>query len=418
MSFLLKIVEGPNKGAEIALVEGVAVTLGKSDECDIVLADPTLPSAPLSLEASADAVSMNGETLELFTVKIVGATAFAIGPSDAPWGELKWDRGRDRKPSETGDGKRAMERGSETRDDSQGKDDSSRAPDPESKDGDAPTRKRKHGGCCGCFVVLILLLLALGVLAWHYRHLRKPAKEFYDARLSHYVAKVANLLERKIDDRVETVEKMPPVTLKEVAVRYGLELEEGQDQAKLSGNLQTRAARLRATAEAYEARPGVELDLSDDESFRAAADDAVFTITEGAMKVVSATNRVLTISGRSSSPFALKRVLEALDADLPKLRRVDAVGVSFGTTAGHAAGGGGRGENPAVTTRGARRKSKGTVTPSLPVCGILTKPYPCLVMRDGSRVLEGASLDGNVIVKIDADAVTVTNATGRFTWKP
>ena len=43
MNFLLKIVEGPNKGAEIALVEGVAVTLGKGDDCDIVLADPTLP---------------------------------------------------------------------------------------------------------------------------------------------------------------------------------------------------------------------------------------------------------------------------------------------------------------------------------------------------------------------------------------
>ena len=32
MNFLLKIVEGPNKGAEITLVEGVAVTLGKGDE--------------------------------------------------------------------------------------------------------------------------------------------------------------------------------------------------------------------------------------------------------------------------------------------------------------------------------------------------------------------------------------------------
>ena len=43
MNFLLKIVEGPNKGAEIALVEGVVVSLGKRDDCDIVLADATLP---------------------------------------------------------------------------------------------------------------------------------------------------------------------------------------------------------------------------------------------------------------------------------------------------------------------------------------------------------------------------------------
>ena len=61
------------------------------------------------------------------------------------------------------------------------------------------------------------------------------------------------------------------------------------------------------------------------------------------------------------------------------------------------------------------KKSK---TPLLPVCGILTKPYPCLVMRDGSRVLEGAPLGENIILKIEADAVVVTNSMGRFTWRP
>ncbi|MBO7483465.1 MAG: hypothetical protein J6U17_06245, partial [Kiritimatiellae bacterium] len=56
--------------------------------------------------------------------------------------------------------------------------------------------------------------------------------------------------------------------------------------------------------------------------------------------------------------------------------------------------------------------------PSFPVCGILTVPYPCLVMRDGKRILEGASVGDWTIEKIEADFVTVTNATGRFTWKP
>ena len=211
-----------------------------------------------------------------------------------------------------------------------------------------------------------------------------------------------------------------PMTLSEVASSYGLELEENNGQAKLSGNLKTRAERLRATAEAYEARPGVDLDLSDDESFRAAADDALFTITEGAMKVVAATNRVLSIAGTSPSPFALKRILESLSADLPKLRDIDATGVAYGMVPGNEKseeGDSDDGETPIGVFHARRRTSKAK-EPSLPVCGILTAPYPCLVMRDGSRVLEGAALDGNVIVKIEADAVTVTNATGRFTWKP
>ena len=92
MSFLLKIVEGPNKGAEIALVEGVAVTLGKTDACDIVLADATLGDEPLEIEASADGVTLGGERLEPLHVTVRGSTAFAVGPSDSPWGELVWPR--------------------------------------------------------------------------------------------------------------------------------------------------------------------------------------------------------------------------------------------------------------------------------------------------------------------------------------
>ena len=56
--------------------------------------------------------------------------------------------------------------------------------------------------------------------------------------------------------------------------------------------------------------------------------------------------------------------------------------------------------------------------PSLPVCGILTTPYPCLVLRSGARIHEGASFGDSVVLKIEADAVTVTNATGKFVWKP
>ena len=63
-----------------------------------------------------------------------------------------------------------------------------------------------------------------------------------------------------------------------------------------------------------------------------------------------------------------------------------------------------------------RKSRKGA--PVLPVCGILTTPYPCLVMRDGRRVMEGAVFGDGVIVEIGADSVTITNSAGRFTWKP
>ena len=405
MNFLLKIVEGPNRGAEIALVEGVAVTLGKGDECDIVLADSTMPEEPLSIEAADDAVTVNGERLEQFAVKTIGATSFAVGPADSPWGELKWpEKGEvSRRDAET-----------QSKEAQSGEDESSRRDaEPQSAEAEeekaSEPEKKKHG-CLGCLVAVVLLVLLLGALAWLFRATVRP----YAEKALAYARESLHLGGGTSGVGVGIA---LPMTLSEVASRYSLELEENDGQAKLSGNLKTRAERLRATAEAYEARPGVDLDLSDDESFKAAADDALFTITEGAMKVVTATNRVLSIAGTSSSPLALKRILESLNTDLPKLRNIDATGVVYGIVPGNKAGDDDDGEMLIGVSRAKRRAAKAK-DPSLPVCGILTTPYPCLVMRDGSRVLEGASLGGNVIVKIEADAVSVTNATGRFTWKP
>ena len=408
MNFLLKIVEGPNRGAEIALVEGVAVTLGKGDECDIVLADSTMPEEPLSIEAADDAVTVNGERLEQFAVKTIGATSFAVGPADSPWGELKWPKKeeisrKDAEPAEAQSGKdESSRRAAEAQ--------SVEAEEENFRDSAPQREEKKRHGCLGCLLWAVLLVLLLGALAWLFRATVRP----YAEKALAYARESLHLGGWTGGSGIGAA---LPMTLSEVASSYGLELEENDGLAKLSGNLKTRAERLRATAEAYEARPGVDLDLSDDESFKASADDALFTITEGAIKVVAATNRVLSIAGTSSSPFALKRILESLNNDLPKLRDVDAAGVVYGKVPGNAAGDNDDGEALIGVTHAKRRAARAK-DPSLPVCGILTTPYPCLVMRDGSRVLEGASLGGNVIVKIEADAVTVTNATGRFTWKP
>ena len=408
MNFLLKIVEGPNRGAEIALVEGVAVTLGKGDECDIVLADSTLPEEPLSIEASDDAVTVNGERLEQFAVKTLGATSFAVGPADSPWGELKWpEKGEaSRRDAETAEAQGGKEETSRRDAEAQ----SAEAEEENLRDSASPREEKKRHGCLGCLVVVVLLVLLLAALAWLFRATVRP----YAEKALAYARESLHFGSGADGEGTGAVRAM---TLSEVASSYGLELEENDGLAKLSGNLKTRAERLRATAEAYEARPGVDLDLSDDESFKASADDALFTITEGAIKVVAATNRVLSIAGTSSSPFALKRILESLNNDLPKLRDVDAAGVVYGKVPGNAADDNDDGEALIGVTHAKRRAAKAK-DPSLPVCGVLTTPYPCLVMRDGSRVLEGAALGGNVIVKIEADAVTVTNATGRFTWKP
>jgi hypothetical protein len=247
---LLKIVEGPNKGAEIALVEGVAVTLGKGEDCDIVLADPTMPDAPLSVEASADGVAVSGVPLESFSVKTFGATSFAVGPADAPWGELKWPKPEDREEE--------RENGEE----------STEPPPPPTTEPPSPPAtepsSRRRGGCFGCLFVLLGLLLVLIALVWLFWDALKPRAESLWEKM--YAG-------RSDSDDAPTVQPSGSDTrsssLRDIAAKYALSLVESDGRAPISGNLKTRRDRLAATAEAYGAQPGVELDLSDDESLRA-----------------------------------------------------------------------------------------------------------------------------------------------------
>ena len=410
MNYLLKIVEGPNKGAEIALVEGVAITLGKGDDCDIVLADATLPDAPLSIEASESGVTVDGSPLEPFAVRIAGATAFAVGPADAPWGALKWPKveKEDESGSETGDAERADAADSPSHD---------ARPAP-SEDAAAVSRKKKRGCGCGCLVAAIVVLLLLAGLVWVFRDELRKSDRFDQ------LEKIGRgWYSRMSGGPGMSVETSPSntVTLSDVAQKYGISLIVSNGMTRLSGNFATRRERLAATAEVYAAQPGVDLDLSDDESFRTAAEDALFTLTEGTLKIVVATNRCLAIGGFAPSPAYLGKALRSLAGDLPKLAAVDTAGVSMGGVEtpetyetvdfGH--------EEPVPASRAPRLASKKRrALPALPVCGILTTPYPCLVMRDGRRVMEGATIGDGIILEIGADSVVLTNSTGRFTWKP
>ena len=403
MNFLLKIVEGPNKGAEIALVEDVAVTVGKADDCDVILADPTLPDAPFTIKATASGVMFDDEQIEPYHVKAAGSTAFVVGPSGAAWGELVWPQPEktpvEEEPEAADAGHDEKVAGSDT-------------PPPQSEP--EPEAAPKHRrGCLGCLLWVVVLLLILLGLAWFFRDALRP--------------RIEQLLERAgearpgatggVADAHESV--LPGNGLQAVAAKYGLAFTDDKGRTTLSGNFRTRAERLAATAEAYECQPGVELDLSDDESFATAATDALFTLTEGALKVAAATNRVVSITGAALSAAALKKTLEALNADLPKLRNVDVSDVRIGRIVAAQSG---ESVDPVTglpVASPVRRKPK-AASPKLniPVCGILTTPYPCLVMQNGARVLEGAMIGDSTILKITGDSVVVTNASGRFIWRP
>ncbi len=384
MSFLLKIVEGPNKGAEIALVEGLCVTIGKADSCDIVLADPTLPDSPVQIEAAPDGVSLElpGEGrshMEPYRVVVVGSTAFAVGSADDAWPALVWPKKEE--PAE----EPARAQATATDED---------AKPPEEKKG--PGKDKKGVGCLFFALVLFFILLfVMCLLGWFFRERISAMLPRGDAG-----TETAGEAEEHVDSIDALVEK------------YSLEKSESDGRVLLTGDFATRAERLAATAQAYAAQPEILLDFADRESLKSAVEETLALVGEKELSVVKIAGRVAILSGRA---LDLRKALEAISEDVPKLANVDCSGVDASVVAmrgnpadGSAAPGSGK-------SKAARRKA---AHPDLPVCGILMSPYPCLVMSNGMRILEGAPMADGAIVKIEPDRVVFTNSTGRVVWKP
>ena len=385
MKFLLKIVQGPNAGAEIALVEGVRVTLGSADSCDIVLADPTLAAEACAIEASDDSVVLSvpgsePESLAPLQVRSFGSTALAVGPADAPWGPLVWEApaGGDAAAAGTDEARspsappKAEESGDASGSSAPGSDNAEGA---ESRPAATPSRGR--GRRVGC---LVLLLLALLFSAWLLTRRWRTASESPAAFAS---------------------PKPPPAEsssgVADIATRYGLVLVETNGTTLVRGDFATRAKRIAATAELYEAQPGVALDLADRETLFTAVSDLLQAATDNALAVSDITNRVVVLAGRAPDPAALHAWREALLADVPRLAGADTAAVVLDSPVSVPA------NNSSPVTR---RSSLAPKAPRIPLRCILLQPYPCLVLQDGQRLLEGAEVaDGYKISKITFDRI-------------
>lgn len=383
MNFLLKIVRGPNAGAEIALVEGLCISMGKAGNCDILLADPTLPDEPLQIETAADSVVLTApgtgrEHLSPFHAVTFGSTSFAVGPADAAWEPIVWpDEGTKAGPAEEAPAP---------------------APAAAAPAGAAPGQPApKAGGkksrllsaIAAAFALLVLLALASLLL----RGCSQPGG-----------SRDAPPPDRETEEAA---------TLEALVAKHALAETNRQGKTVYVRNFATRAERLAATGELYAAQPGICLDFSDDESFRTAAEDLVFTLTEGALSVAEATNRVLTLSGTAPDAAWLTATLDAFSRDLPYLDRVVCDGVRWASGPLSPDGDGTAGAaTPALAAAAAAK------TPVHPICGILATPYPCLVLRNGQRILEGGMLGDAVVERIEPDGITLATPNGRMAWHP
>ena len=419
---LLKIVQGPNAGAEIVLAEGMTLSLGKGDACDILLADQSLADVACELEIESERVRIllpggAEERLEPFHVKFLGeTTAIAIGPEKGAWGELIWPT-----------------RGVVAADTEEEPESETAQIEEEKAPNSSPKRAIRKWGFALFFIVLILLVAGLALLCYC------PTAEAWATQRGVPVEKVKPTVQTSVAwcgqkgselytlartyyeqyTAPEVVPTPEPIDLNAMATELGLTYDETAGVPKVSGNFATRAQRLAATAEFYAAKPGVTLDLSDDESLRSATEEVLDLLSEGKLKVHSAQQRVLALMGYAPSATALRAVLEAIHADVPHVQNIDCTRVTLGEATGVVEVAPAAQPNvTAVKAAKAYRDGRKSLAPKMPVVGVVTVPYPCLVLKDGSRVTEGAEFGGFIIEKISADTIQIRGPEGTFEWRP
>ena len=391
MSYLLKILKGANAGAEIALAQG-AVTFGSGDACDIVLADATLAGEAFVIETSGEGPTLrmlpDGEAkaLELYTVFAAGEMEFVVGEEGVPWGVLKRPA-----PSEPA---AAPEQPEEDAKDEPAPVTAEEPPPP----GEQPEEKRGFP-VVRTLIVLVLLLLLLLVGWWIWLRW----------------GNLKSWRTGSADNRVVLVS----ASLDRIAAENGLELAEADGQKVLRGNFIRRRERLAVAAQARAADRDVRLDLSDDETLKLAAEETLGMATGGRIRVAVATNRCLRLEGVAQTRDELLQTVAALCADVNRLRIVDDTAVvcadglatakptTYQTVREAAA-------NPFVT----RPVRPGMPAPKCPVAGLILTPYPCLVLRDGSRATVGAEIGGWTVEGISDREVTLRQGERTFRWKP
>lgn len=405
MNWLLKIVEGPLKGAEVALVDGRRVSLGSDDACDIVVGDAALAAQACELDVSGTGVTVltpdgAATALKPFEVRTFGTTAFAVGPVDQPWGDLVYP------PPEAPDA--PVPAPSEPSAEPE-------AAEPPPAEAEAAP-KRRHG-CLGTLLVLLLLLVgALALL-----HCCRASIEARWPQVARFRAEVESAVQGQWGRwfgraRPASVPVAKGPSLPELAAQHGLALVETNGVRLLAGNVRRRTERLAIRALALADDPSVQFNLTDDETLRASADELLFVVTEGALKATAASNRVVTLAGYAPSAAKLERALRALAADVPGIERVETKAVQVGgpapagTVAAEVAPDAPKGGRPR-----AGQERKRTVEP---IAGILMHPYPCVVLRTGLRLAEGAQIGTATIVRIEADRLILRDGKTEFAWRP
>ena len=471
MPKILKILTGPQEGAELELDAGIALRIGTDDSCDIVLVDAMAPAQALELVMEGDDVSVTAAAERIFagdaalpvgektalpdyTILTIGSTRCAVGDADKPWPPLRWiplDVLLAEKPQPEQEAEKSAEESAD-------KPEQEEAPlsrEQLEKIDELQSQKRaKRGRGFAILSWLILILICAAGMWFTGRHVWKIAapKEKEEAK-----------------DVAENAHKTRLEKLSERAEALGLTIEEEEDGSirRIAGNVPKTSQRTVIEQIVKYDCPQVICEMTDDETLARSVKELVWGLTEGRLQLVSLKDRVAKLMGMTNSEEEWNTIVDNIRHDIPRLASVESDVVYADVMAAKL--------REALSKTGfhdvrvevlpgelqfvgyAPKESSQTfiklleeavkyfpenarlsnlvkwkdaetvidgedpVAPKvrqLPITGIVVHPYPCVILADGQRLGTGSMVGGYTIDEISLTEVSLSKEDEKLTWRP
>ena len=467
MPKILKILTGPQEGAELELDVGIALRIGTDDSNDIVLVDAMAPAQALELVMEGDDVSVTAAAERLFagdavlpvgektilpdyTILTIGSTRCAVGDADKPWPPLRWipldvllaEKTQPKEDEKTEEPKQPEQ------------EEAPLSREQVEKLDELQSQKRAKRGRGFAMISWLLLILICAAGMWftgrHVWNLAAPKN-----------AETVEISENAHKTRLEK--------LREKAEALNLTLEEDEDGnlTRISGNVPKTSQRTSIEQIVKYDCPNVVCEMTDDETLARSVKELVWGLTEGRLKLVGLKDRVAKLMGMTNNEEEWKTIVDNIRHDVPRLATVESDVVFADVMAaklrealaqtgfhdvrveilpgelqfvGYAPKENRQTfiklleeavkyfpENARLSNLVKWKEENMVVdgeTPvepkvrQLPITGIVVHPYPCVILADGQRLGKGSMVGGYTIDDISLTEVSLSKEDERLTWRP
>ena len=467
MPKILKILTGPQEGAELELDAGIALRIGTDDSNDIVLVDAMAPAQALELVMEGDDVSVMAAAERLFagdaalpvgektalpdyTILTIGSTRCTVGDADKPWPPLRWipldvllaEKTQPKEDEKTEEPKQPEQ------------EEAPLSREQVEKLDELQSQKRAKRGRGFAMISWLLLILICAAGMWftgrHVWNLAAPKN-----------AETVEISENAHKTRLEK--------LREKAEALNLTLEEDEDGnlTRISGNVPKTSQRTSIEQIVKYDCPNVVCEMTDDETLARSVKELVWGLTEGRLKLVELKDRTAKLMGMTNSEEEWNTIVDNIRHDVPRLAKVESDVVYADVMAAKL--------REALSKTGfhdvrieilpgelqfvgfAPKESSQTfvklveeavkyfpenarlsnlvkwkessmvvdgedpVAPKvrqLPITGIVVHPYPCVILADGQRLGKGSMVGGYTIDDISLTEVSLSKEDEKLTWRP